>query len=84
MTEDAPKKGHQGTPRAATTAGSSGSHRLLRLKQVLDIYPVSRSTWYAGVKAGRYPRGINLSAKSVAWWEDEVLALAHGQSRAKS
>jgi predicted DNA-binding transcriptional regulator AlpA len=27
---------------------------LLRLPQVLERFPVSRSEWYAGIKEGRY------------------------------
>ena len=29
--------------------------RLLRLKEVLEVIPVSRATWYRGVWAGFYP-----------------------------
>jgi len=28
---------------------------LLRLPEVLAIFPISRSTWYQGIKDGRYP-----------------------------
>ena len=30
--------------------------RLLRLKEVLEVIPVSRATWYRGVWAGFYPQ----------------------------
>ena len=49
--------------------------RRLRLKQVLDIYPVSRSTWYSGIKAGIYPKGERISARAVAWHEEDIWAL---------
>lgn len=49
--------------------------RVLRLKDVLNIFPVSRSTWYAGVLSGQYPAAIRLSARAVGWLETEVLAL---------
>lgn len=32
--------------------------RLLRLKMVLEIIPVSKSTWWAGVKSGRFPKPV--------------------------
>lgn len=38
-----------------------------RLPDVLKIFPISRSLWYAGVKSGVYPRPVKLSAGSVAW-----------------
>lgn len=33
---------------------------LVRLPVVLACVPVSKSTWWAGVKSGRYPKGIKL------------------------
>jgi predicted DNA-binding transcriptional regulator AlpA len=38
-----------------------------RLDSVLTIYPVSRATWYAGIAEGRYPAGIQIGKRSVAW-----------------
>lgn len=49
--------------------------RLLRLPQVLERVPVSRSTWWAGVAAGRYPAGIKLSARTTAWRESDIADL---------
>jgi prophage regulatory protein len=47
----------------------------LRLRAVLDVYPVSRSTWWSGVKAGRYPKPVRLSRRVVAWDVREIRAL---------
>ena len=46
---------------------TSTSRRFLRLRQVLELFPVSRSTWYAGVKDGRYPAPIKIGSRAVAW-----------------
>lgn len=43
------------------------SRRILKLPQVLELVPVSRATWYAGVKDGRYPAPIKLGPRAVAW-----------------
>lgn len=48
---------------------------LLKLPNVLSIFPVSRSAWLAGVKAGRYPAPVRLSTRSVAWRASDVAAL---------
>jgi predicted DNA-binding transcriptional regulator AlpA len=40
---------------------------LIKLPQILARYPVSRSTWLAGVKTGRYPKSVKLGPRSVAW-----------------
>jgi len=47
----------------------------LRLPQVLAVFPVSRSTWWAGVRAGRYPKPVQLGARCTAWHVDEIRAL---------
>lgn len=49
--------------------------RLLRIKQVLEIFPVSRTTWWDGVKTGRYPKGIKLGERTTAWRASEIDAL---------
>lgn len=48
---------------------------LLREKQVLAIFPVSRSTWWAGVKTGRYPQPVKLGPKMTAWRARDIEAL---------
>lgn len=50
-------------------------NRLLRLPDVLEILPISRSTWWQGIKDGKYPKGILISARVRAWPESEILAL---------
>ena len=39
------------------------------------LYPVSRSTWLKGIKEGRYPQPVRLSAKKIAWRRSDVIAL---------
>lgn len=47
----------------------------LRLPQVLSIYPVSRSSWWAGVRAGKYPRAHKLGPRTTAWKVEDIRAL---------
>lgn len=39
----------------------------IRLPQVLKVFPVSRSSWLAGVKSGRYPQSVKLGPRTTAW-----------------
>jgi len=39
----------------------------LRLPSVLQLIPISRSAWYSGIQAGRYPQGVKLSPNTTAW-----------------
>lgn len=47
----------------------------LRLPQVLAVFPVSRSTWYAGCKAGVYPKPYKIGARCTAWRAEDIRAL---------
>jgi len=47
----------------------------LRLKQILLLIPISKSAWWAGVKAGRYPASIKLSARTTVWRAEEIFNL---------
>ena len=47
----------------------------LRLPQVLELIPVSKSTWWLGVKTGRFPKAVKLGRKISAWRVEEIKAL---------
>lgn len=47
----------------------------LRLPEVLRIYPVSRSTWYAGIRRGIFPQGVKLSQRTTAWRSSDIKKL---------
>ena len=49
--------------------------KFLRLTQVLEIIPVSRSSWWKGCKTGKYPKSIKLGARSTARKSSEIQAL---------
>ena len=48
---------------------------LLRLRQVLSLYPVSRSSWWAGVRVGRYPKPLKLGPRTTAWRRADIVEL---------
>ena len=50
----------------ATTANPP-PRPLLKLPEVLAALPVSRSSWYSGMRSGLYPQPVKIGAKSVAW-----------------
>lgn len=47
----------------------------VRLPTILAVFPVSRSTWWAGVKSGKYPQAIKLSERTTAWHCADIRAL---------
>lgn len=52
----------------------------LRIAEVLKLYPVSRSTWWAGVKEGRFPKPVKLSENITAWRVEDIKALIQSRS----
>jgi len=48
---------------------------LLRLDQVLEIIPVAKSTWWNGVKSGKYPQPVKLSPRVTTWRKADILEL---------
>lgn len=55
---------------------SESDDRLLRLKEVLKILPVSKATWYAGIKSSRFPGPVKLGPRLVAWRYKDIRKLA--------
>lgn len=45
----------------------------LRLPQVLELIPVSRSTWYRGMKSGRYPLPVKIGLRAAGWKRCEIV-----------
>ncbi|WP_420723943.1 helix-turn-helix transcriptional regulator [Hwanghaeella sp. LZ110] len=47
----------------------------VRLPIILKIFPVSKSTWWAGVKAEIFPQPVKLGPKVTAWRVEDIRAL---------
>lgn len=72
-----------------------GNHALpetgfLRLPQILGtpaipgLIPVSKSTWWAGVRAGRYPQPVKIGQRCTAWRAEDIRALIESAASAKA
>lgn len=44
----------------------------VRLPQVLKVIPISKSTWWQGVKDGRFPKPVKLGPKTTAWRVEDI------------
>jgi predicted DNA-binding transcriptional regulator AlpA len=44
----------------------------LRLPQIIELIPIGKSTWWAGVKSGRFKKPIKLYS-NVSVWEVEYI-----------
>ena len=57
---------------------------LVRVSQIVGdkkqgvppFIPISRSSWWAGVKSGRYPKPVKLSERCTCWHAEDIWLLA--------
>lgn len=42
---------------------------------IAPIIPVSRSSWWAGVKTGRFPKPIKLGPRTTVWRVEDIVEL---------
>ncbi len=47
----------------------------LRINEVLKLIPIGRSSWWAGVKTGKYPKPIKLGSKTTVWRVEDIRIL---------
>jgi prophage regulatory protein len=63
----------------------------LRLHQIVGnpkvgipaVFPVSKSTWWAGVRSGRYPAPVKLSERCTAWRVEDIRKLIERSGEVK-
>ena len=47
----------------------------MRIDDVLKVFPVAKSSWWAGVRSGRYPASVKLAPSTTAWRTADIVAL---------
>lgn len=52
-------------------------------QSIAGVFPVSRSTWWAGVKSGRYPKPVKLGERITAWRVEHIRALIEAAASEK-
>jgi prophage regulatory protein len=67
------------------TSNTLPDEGLLRISQIIGdpnaeppipaVIPVSKSSWWAGCKSGRYPAPIKLGPRTTAWRVADIRAL---------
>lgn len=57
-----------------TTEVPASRPRFMREREILELLPISRATWWRGVKSGRYPEPIKLGPKITAWRSEDIAA----------
>ncbi len=47
----------------------------VRVPTILKVLPIGRSSWWQGVKDGKYPKPIKLGERTTAWKVEDIKAL---------
>ena len=47
----------------------------LRLTQVLNLIPIGKTSWWDGVKSGRFPKPVKLTPRCTAWRVGDIREL---------
>lgn len=47
----------------------------VRLPLILRVFPVGRSTWWSGVRSGRFPPAVKLGPGVTAWRVEDIRQL---------
>ena len=47
----------------------------LRLPQILQLVPISKSAWWEGCKTGRFPNPVKLGPRTTAWKAEDIAEL---------
>jgi predicted DNA-binding transcriptional regulator AlpA len=47
----------------------------VRLPLVLTLIPIARSSWWEGVREGRFPKPVKLGPRTTAWRVEDIRAL---------
>jgi prophage regulatory protein len=65
-------------PKTAVSAPQLPNTGFVRLPGILapnGPIPVSKSTWWAGIKDGRYPKPVKLGPRITAWRVEDIRSL---------
>lgn len=59
----------------------TGFVRLSSILAPVGPIPVSKSTWWQGVRDGRFPKPQKLGPRTTVWKAEDILALFEGKDR---
>jgi len=56
-------------------ATHNSSQGYYRIDHVLEIIPIGKTRWYAGIKSGEFPAPVKLGNRVSMWRKSEIHAL---------
>ncbi len=43
-----------------------------RLPQILELIPMSKSSWWNGINSGKFPKGFNIGSNITVWLKLDI------------
>ncbi len=43
-----------------------------RLPQILELIPMSKSSWWSGINSGKLPKGFNIGSNIAVWLKADI------------
>ena len=44
----------------------------VRLPQILKVIPISKSSWWNGVRSGKYPKSLKIGYRTTVWKAEHI------------
>jgi len=73
MVENSEKQ--RATRASIPDVSKTGFYRLPQIIGPHGLIPVSKSTWWAGIKSGRFPKPVKLGPRTTAWRREDIHGL---------
>jgi predicted DNA-binding transcriptional regulator AlpA len=81
MTSDTSSFAEEKVLAMADELPEEGLLRLVAILRPSGPVPVSKSTWWAGVRSGRYPQPVKLGPRITAWRVEDIRTLLQSGSK---
>ena len=65
------------TPKQADANRRSGRFPKTPRSYIDPLIPISRASWWAGVKSGKYPKPVKLGSRTTCWRESDIEKLCN-------
>ena len=56
----------------------------VRLSLILMIFPFGKTTWWKGIKEGRFPAPVKLGPRTTAWRVEDIRALIANMEKTRA
>lgn len=56
----------------------------LRIQTILQIFPIGKSTWWAGCRTGRFPKPIKIGKRTTVWKAEDIKSLVESYNTSNS